>query len=91
MYQEGLSKSEIARQLEVSVATVLRALRATQTPSRPHEPRGPRQEAGRLARIHAEREKGKTYSQIAAEWGLTKQRIHQIVKRTTRGSVDRSG
>ena len=78
MYEAGASTLRLARQYGVNqgyVAAFLHGAGITLRAAGRHPP------AGRDERIHELRRRGLSLSQIAKQAGLTRQRVHQLLKR----------
>lgn len=81
LYRAGISAYEIARLTGASWATVVKYLAKEYKPSEKRGPaRGEPARASWQKKAIRLREKGKTMEEIALACGVSKQRVHQVLK-----------
>ena len=87
---EGLTTGEIAARFDVNIYTVSHACKRLGI-SPPNGKRGPKPGTGvdpdRLSNIIAMRERGVTYQEIAELYGISRERVRQILQRCGRADL----
>lgn len=80
-YQDGASVPDLAKQFGYSIPTIYKALRAANVPSRPRgkfirrEPKFQQRDQDMIEM----RKRGKSLEEIASKYGVSRQRVHQII------------